>query len=341
MADARSKAADARKLIAAGIDPIQSKANEKPKLTFGDVADELIESLSSGWKNEKHRKQWPSTLNQYAIKLRPMDVTEITTEDILRVLKPIWATKPETASRLRGRIEAVIDAASARGLRTDANPARWKGHIERLLPPRKRLTRGHHRAMPYSDLPAFMEILTNHEGISCRALQFAILTAARSGEVLGAQWSEFDLEKCIWIIPNSRMKAGREHRVALSEHALKILDAMDGIRTDDFVFAGRKLKKGLSVMSLNMVLRRLNYDQLTTVHGFRSCFSDWATEQTHYSGEVREMALAHTVSNKVEAAYRRGDLLEQRRGIMMDWGNFLYQSASNNNVIPLPVVRRP
>ncbi len=323
LADARNKAIDAQRLIASGVDPISAKAAERPQKTFGEVADDLIASLSAGWKNEKHRNQWPSTLNTYAALLMKRDVATITTEDVLAVLKPIWTSKAETASRLRGRIEAVIDAAIARGYRTEANPARWKGHLERLLPPRKKLTRGHHRALPYSELPDFIALLRGQDGISSQALEFTILTAARSGEVLGAKWAEFDLEKRIWTVPAARMKANKEHRVPLSDRAMEILNAMNEVKVSDFVFAGKKADKGLSGMALEMVLRRLNFADRATVHGFRSCFSDWATEQTHYSGEVREMALAHTVGNKVEAAYRRGDLFEKRRDIMADWASFL------------------
>ena len=333
LADARFKAADARKLIASGIDPIQAKASVRPKRTFGEMADELIASFSVRWKNEKHRKQWPSTLNSYAASLRSMDIADITTEHVMKVLKPIWTVKPETAARLRGRIEAVIDAATAHGFRSEANPARWKGHLQSLLPPRKRLIRGHHRAMPYGDVPSFIALLRAQDGHSARALEFAVLTAARSGEVLQSKWSEFDLEGRIWTIPAIRMKAGKEHRVPLSEPAMIILKSLYDIRISDFVFPGRKSNQGLSVMALNMVLRRMKQDDRTTVHGFRSCFSDWATEQTYYSGEVREMALAHTVGNKVEAAYRRGDLFDKRRGIMADWANFLYQEAPADNVV--------
>ena len=321
--DARNKAADDRKLISAGTDPIDAKTSELLRKTFGEVADDLIASLSAGWRNEKHQKQWPSTLNMYASRLKAMDVALITTEDVLAVLKPIWTMKPETASRLRGRIEAIIDAAIARGFRNDINPARWKGHLERLLPPRKRLSRGHHRALPYAELPVFIPFLRQQESISSLALEFTILTAARSGEVLGAKWSEFDLEKRIWTIPATRMKAQKEHRIPLSERAKDILASIEVVETNEFVFTGKKAGHGLSTMALEMVLRRMDYANRTTVHGFRSCFSDWATEQTHHSGEVREMALAHSVGNKVEAAYRRGDLFEKRREIMSDWANFL------------------
>jgi integrase len=257
-----------------------------------------------------------------------MDIALITTDDVLAVLKPIWTVKPETASRLRGRIETVIDAAIARGFRNDANPARWKGHLERLLPKRAPGTRGHFAALPYLELPTFIALLRQQESISSRALEFTVLTAARSGEVLGAKWSEFDLEKGLWTIPALRMKARKEHRVPLSERARDILTSMEVVEANEFVFTGKKAGHGLSTMALEMVLRRMNYANRTTVHGFRSCFSDWATEQTHHSGEVREMALAHSVGNKVEAAYRRGDLFEKRRDIMSDWAKFLDTAVS-------------
>ena len=328
LSDARNKAADDRKLISTGVDPIDAKASERPRKTFGEVADDLIASLSAGWRNEKHQKQWPSTLNMYASRLRAMDIALITTDDVLAVLKPIWTIKPETASRLRGRIETVIDAAIAREFRTDANPARWKGHLERLLPKRDPRSRGHFAALPYLELPTFIALLRQQQSISSRALEFAILTAARSGEVLGAKWSEFDLEKGLWTIPASRMKARREHRVPLCDRAKDILTSIEVVEANEFVFTGKKAGHGLSTMALEMVLRRMDYANRTTVHGFRSCFSDWATEQTHHSGEVREMALAHSVGNKVEAAYRRGDLFEKRRDIMSDWAKFLDTAVS-------------
>jgi integrase len=245
-------------------------------------------------------------------------VDRITTEDVLSVLKPLWKEKPETATRLRGRIERVLDAAKARGLRAGDNPARWRGHLDQLLAKRQRLTRGHHAAMPYAELSAFISDLRTRQARAALALEFAILTAARSGEVLGARWAEFDLDRAVWTIPAVRMKAGREHRVPLSKGALKIINTMDAVRHGDFVFYGQKPEKPLSPMALEMVLRRTTIASVT-VHGFRSAFRDWAAECTNFPNEVCEAALAHAVANKVEAAYRRGDLFEKRRKLMDAW----------------------
>jgi integrase len=237
---------------------------------------------------------------------------------VLSVLKPLWNEKPETASRLRGRIERVLDAAKAQGLRSGENPARWHGHLDQLLPKRQRLTRGHHATMKYVELPAFMTDLQARQATAALALEFAILTAARSGEVLGARWQEFDLDRAVWTIPATRMKAGREHRVPLSRRALKVVKTMHEDRNCDFVFPGQKPGKPLSVMALEMVLRRMKIED-ATVHGFRSAFRDWAAERTNFTNEVCEAALAHVIENKAEAAYRRGDLFDKRRKLMEAW----------------------
>jgi integrase len=258
------------------------------------------------------------TLRDYAAPLRRLPVDKITTDDVLSVLKPLWNEKPETASRLRGRIERVLDAARAQGLRNGENPARWRGHLDQLLPKRQRLTRGHHAAMKYAELPGFMGDLRARQATAALALEFAVLTAARSGEVLGARWDEFDLDRAIWTIPAARMKAGREHRVPLSKRALKIVKAMQEARDGDFVFPGQKAGKPLSVMALEMVLRRMKVEGVT-VHGFRSAFRDWSAECTNFTNEVCEAALAHVIENKAEAAYRRGDLFDKRRKLMEAW----------------------
>ena len=258
------------------------------------------------------------TLRDYAAPLRRLPVDRITTDDVLSVLKPLWNDKPETASRLRGRIERVLDAAKAQGLRSGENPARWRGHLDQLLPKRPRLTRGHHAAMNYSDLPAFMADLQTRQATAAPALEFTILTAARSREVLGARWEEFDFDRGLWTVPATRMKAGREHRVPLSRRALKIVKAMHEARGGDFVFPGQKPDKPLSVTALLMLLRRLKIED-ATVHGFRSTFRDWAAECTHFPNEVCEAALAHMIENKAEAAYRRGDLFDKRRKLMDAW----------------------
>jgi integrase len=261
------------------------------------------------------------TLREYAAPLRRLPVDRISTDDVLSVLKPLWNDKPETASRLRGRIERVLDAAKAQGLRTGENPARWRGHLDQLLPKRQRLTRGHHAAMSYAELPAFMRGLQAQPATAAAALEFAILTAARSGEVLGARWSEFDAERAIWTVPANRMKAGREHRVPLSRRALGIIKRLYEDRDDDFVFPGQKVGKPLSPMALEMVLRRMKIDD-ATVHGFRSAFRDWAAERTHFPNEVCEAALAHVIENNAEAAYRRGDLFDKRRKLMEAWAEY-------------------
>jgi integrase len=245
-------------------------------------------------------------------------VGSITTDDVLSVLKLLWNERPETASRLRGRIERVLDAAKAQGLRSGANPARWRGHLDQLLPKRQRLTRGHHAAMNYAELPSFMSDLQARQATAAQALEFSILTVGRSGEVLGARWEEFDLDRAIWTVPAARMKAGREHRVPLSRRALKIVKAMQDARKGDFVFPGQQPDKPLSVMALAMVLRRMKIEGVT-VHGFRSAFRDWAAERTSFTNEVCEAALAHVIENKAEAAYRRGDLFEKRRKLMEGW----------------------
>jgi len=261
------------------------------------------------------------TLREYAAPLRRLPVDKITTDDVLSVLKPIWNEKPETASRLRGRIERVLDAAKAQGLRSGENPARWRGHLDQLLPKRQRLTRGHHAAMSYTDVPAFVGELQVRQATAALALEFAILTAARSGEVLGACWDEFDLDRAVWTVPAGRMKAGREHRVPLSRSAFKIMKTMHEVRDGDFVFPGQKPGKPLSVMALEMVLRRMKIDGVT-VHGFRSTFRDWAAECTNFPNEVCEAALAHVIENKAEAAYRRGDLFDKRRKLMEAWAAY-------------------
>jgi integrase len=271
-------------------------------------------------------------------------VDRITTDDVLSVLKPLWNDKPETASRLRGRIERVLDAAKAQGLRSGENPARWRGHLDQLLPKRLRLTRGHHTAMNYSELPAFMSDLQTRQATAAMALEFTIFTAARSREVLGARWAEFDLDRAVWTVPARRMKSGREHRVPLSKCALKIVKALHEVRNSDFVFAGQKPDKPLSATALLVLLRRMNIRD-ATVHGFRSSFRDWAAECTNFPNEVCEAALAHVIENKSEAAYRRSDLFEKRRKLMDAWATFallrrpLTSSLSNAKQRPLAAIR--
>jgi integrase len=331
LAKARERASEVRQKLADGLDPIAARDSKPKVMTFGEAADALIESMSSSWRNEKHRAQWKMTLTTYCEPLRGKPVTAIGTEAVLKVLQPLWTTKPETASRLRGRMERVFDFARTRGQGTGENPARWRGHLDAVLPRRARLTRGHHKAMPFDDVPTFMVALQGREGIAPRALEFAILTAARSGEVFGASWGEFDLEARVWTVPAARMKAGRVHRVPLSARAVEILREMQQKRLSDFVFPGTKPGRPLSVMALEMVLRRMKVD--VTVHGFRSAFRDWAGERTHFPREVAEAALAHLVGDAVERAYRRGDALEKRRKLMDAWAHFLEQQARSNVVV--------
>jgi integrase len=320
LAKARQRAADARQKLADGLDPLATR--DRPKvMTFGEAADALIDSMSASWRNEKHRAQWKMTLTVYCEPLRAKPVSEVSTDDVLKVLKPLWTTKAETASRLRGRIERVLDFARARGQRSGENPARWRGHLDAILPRRAKLTRGHHRALPFQAVPEFMAQLRQRQGVAPRALEFAVLTAARSGEVLGARWDEFDLETKVWTVPARRMKAGREHRVPLPSWAVEILKAMQKDGMSEYVFAGTKQGRPLSVMALEMVLRRMKVD--ATVHGFRSAFRDWVGERTSFPRELAEAALAHLVGDPVERAYRRGDALEKRRELMEVWATLL------------------
>ena len=320
LARARELAGQARGKLAEGINPKDARRSSVGA-TFGECADRLIEAMRPAWRNGKHAAQWEMTLRDYAAPLRRLPVDKITTDDVLLVLKLLWNDKPETASRLRGRIERVLDAAKAQGLRNGENPARWRGHLDQLLPKRQRLTRGHHAAMSYAEVPAFMSALQARQATAALALEFAILTAARSGEVLGARWDEFDLDRAVWTIPGTRMKAGREHRVPLLRRALKIPKAMHEARSGDFVFPGHKPGRPLSAMALEMVLRRMKIED-ATVHGFRSAFRDWAAECTNFPNEVCEAALAHVIENKSEAAYRRGDLFDKRRKLMEAWAAY-------------------
>jgi integrase len=335
LASAREKAAEARKLVAAGVNPIEARREagrlKAGKPTFGQCADALLAAKAPEWRNEKHRAQWRMTLETYAAPLRSRPVDEIDTEAVLGVLQPLWLTTPETASRLRGRIETVLDSARAKRhvARNEANPARWRGHLDKLLPKRQKLTRGHHAAMPYPDVPEFIGRLREREAVAALALEFAILTAARSGEVLGARWKEIDLEGKVWVIPAARMKAGCEHRVPLSSRALAILEELAQARTGELVFAGQKAGKPLSGMAMEMVLRRMKVES-ATVHGFRSAFRDWCGEATSFPRELAEAALAHVAGDATERAYRRGDALEKRRAVMEAWAIFCEPKTGSN-----------
>ena len=338
LAEAREKAADARKQVKAGIDPLDEKEAEVTAVkarqtTFRDVAKDYIADHRAGWRNTKHAQQWENTLEQYAFpKIGDKAPEAITTEDVLGILKTIWQTKAETARRVRNRIELVIDAAKAKGLSSAPNPAAWRGHLDKLLPKRPRTSKGHHAAMDYKDIPAFFKRLQDErDSLSSTALQITILTACRTSEVLLAQWGEFDLTNKLWTIPGERMKAGRPHRVPLSAAVLTLLEGLKG--REGYLFPGAKKGRPLSNMAMTMVLRKLGHADLT-VHGFRSTFRDWCAEETHYPNIVAEQALAHTVGNAVEAAYRRGDLLEKRRALMADWATYCTTRPAEN-VVPI------
>ncbi len=328
LAVAREKAVEARTELAAGRDPLGTRDRMKAK-TFGDLADAHVAAMSPQWRNPKHVAQWSMTLKEYAAPLRGKSASAITTEDVLEVLRPLWDTKPETASRVRGRIESVLDAAKAQGLRTGDNPARWRGHLDQLLPKRAKLSRGHHAAMAIDALPAFMVQLSKVQGIAAVALNFTILTASRTGEAIGATWPELDLDKGLWTIPPERMKAGREHRVPLPSPALAIVRRLHEARRSEFVFPGLKPGKPLSNMAMDKTLRDEKVD--VTVHGFRSTFRDWSSERTSFPHELCEMALAHTIENKTEAAYRRGDMVEKRRELMEAWATFCSSAPEGNS----------
>jgi integrase len=326
LAEARTAAHEARKLVAAGVNPVaarrQAKEPSPGKPTFGSCALSLISSKQSAWRNAKHRAQWRSTLETYANPIWHLSVDSIDVSAVLTCLQPIWQTKPETASRLRGRIEAVLDSATVQNLRSGDNPARWRGNLNHILPPAKKLSRGHHPSMAYKDLPAFLVALRNRQAIAALALEFAILTAARTGEVLGARWNEIDFDSKIWVIPASRMKSGKLHRVPISGRALAILDKLAGARLSDFVFPGQRAGKPLSGMALEMVLRRMRIKGATP-HGFRASFKDWAADETHFARETIEAGLAHAIGDKSEQAYRRSDALEKRRTLMNAWSAYL------------------
>lgn len=341
LAMAREAAEAARKVVKAGGDPIEARdaVPAAPLVipTFGEVADEFVASLSPQWRNEKHRAQWSMTLKTYASKLRDLPVDQIDTAMVLEALQAIWLSKPETASRLRGRIERVLDAAKAKSFRTGENPARWRGHLDHLLPKRQKLTRGHHAALPHAEIATFMAALRSREAVAALGLEFTILTAARSGEVLGATWAEIDLEAKIWTVPASRMKAGREHRVPLSDAAMTVLEKAKSVRTGEHVFPGQSGKGGLSGMAFEMLLRRMGVE--VTTHGFRSTFRDWAGEVSNFPRELAEAALAHTVGDATERAYRRGDALEKRRKLMEAWAGYSEPRSDESNVRRLQ--RRP
>lgn len=337
LAMARDRAAEARRLIAEGEDPITKRQQAKPK-TLREAALELIDSKRPGWKNAKHAAQWTATLEAYVFpKIGAVQVAKIETADVISTLTPIWAAKPETANRVRQRIEAVIDYASALGIRSGDNPARWRGHLDHLLPkPKKVRAVVHHPALPHAQIADFMTDLTKREGVAARALAFTILTAARSGETRGMTWGEVDLDAKVWTIPAGRMKAAKEHRVPLTDAALALLGkSTEGTPDDALIFGSEaKLGKPISDMSMTAVLRRMERNDIT-VHGFRSTFRDWAGETTGFPREVIEAALAHGIKDKAEAAYARSDLFEKRRKLMEAWSALASANATSEKIVSL------
>lgn len=328
LAEARQRATAQRKQLADGLDPLEVKRvkvlarrmADANIITFDKAAAAFIEANSPAWRNAKHGDQWRNTLATYASPvIGALPVSVITTAHVLRVLTPIWTTKTETATRVRGRIEKILDWAKVQGYRTGDNPAAWRGHLSEALPtPSKVADAGHHAALPWVEIGAFMVTLRAMQGAGARAMELIILTATRTSEVLNAKWTEFDLDAGLWVIPKERMKGFREHRVPLSVAALAVLDNAKAESTGgEYVFTGRKLA-ALSNMACLQTLKRMGRSDLT-VHGFRSTFRDWTAEATAYPRDVCEMALAHAVEDKSEAAYRRGDLIEKRRALMSDW----------------------
>ena len=334
LAAARVKAEEARAIIGSGGDPKTDMAERKAaaqSMSFGKIADEYIETMKPKWRGAKTVAAWERFATAYVKAIRKAPVEAITTEDVLRVLRPMWQEKPETASKVRERIKIVLDHAKARGLRSGDNPAQWKGHLDQILPTPSKLSRGHHAAMPYADVPAFLNKLRETDGSGAKALEFAILTAARSGEVRGAAWDEIDFGEKVWTLPAERMKTGKPHRVPLSARAVEILEEMKAIAINGLVFPGRKEGRPLSDMTLAKALRTAGGGEFT-VHGFRSSFRDWVSEETNFQREVAEAALAHTVGDAVERAYRRGDALEKRRKLMDAWETYLNLAPPANVV---------
>ncbi len=331
LADAREKALQCRRQLAEGIDPLAARKAERARraideargITFDQCAEAFIRAHAGAWKSPVHHAQWKTTLATYVSPVfGSLPVQAVDVALVMKVLEPIWATKPETASRLRGRIESVLNWAKARGYRAGENPALWKGHLDNLLPAPSRIRKiKHHAALPYDQTAQFIATLREQDGVAPLALEFTILTAARTGEIIGARWKEIDLDANVWTVPASRMKSDREHRVPLSAEALAILAQLEKGNPDDPVFTGRS-GASLSNMALLMLLRRMGHEKLTA-HGFRSTFRDWAAERTNFQAEIAEAALGHVVGDKVEAAYRRGDFIEKRRRLMEAWGKFV------------------
>ena len=339
LADARQRANERRRLLIDGIDPLGQKRTARIEaaktMPFKTCAQAYFDAHSSGWRSPKHAVQWRQSMTDYMLPvLGDVPVQAVDVGLVLKAIEPLWRAKPETASRVRQRIEGVLDWATARGYRSGDNPARWRGHLENLLPATRKVRRiEHHAALPYSEISAFVAELRRDTSMAARALEFTILTAARAGEVIGARWEEINAAERLWTVPADRMKAGREHRVPLSEAAMAILAKLAEKRSGEFIFPGAKAGRPVGDSTLFDLLKRLNRD--TTTHGFRSTFRDWAAERTAFPSEVAEMALAHVVGDKTEAAYRRGDLFAKRRQIMDAWAQFCAGIEEGENVVDL------
>jgi integrase len=324
LAQAREKSYELALKISDGIDPIQERKvlERKTSITFMDAAARYIKVMRPSWKNVKHAQQWQNTLDKYCTPIADLPVDKIDSYLVMQCLEPIWAVIPETASRIRGRMEKILDWSRVNGYREGENPARWSGHLDQSLPRKTKIrTVKGHASMPYTELPQFWPVLNLLQGLGARALEFTILTACRTSEVLNAKWQEIDEPSQIWTIPAERMKAGKEHRVPLSNATLSLLNALKNQQRGDLIFPGQKRNHSLSNMTMLKVLQRLEHAY--TPHGFRSTFRTWISEKTNHVHEVAEAALAHTIGDKVVAAYQRGDLFEKRRQLMMEWSNFV------------------
>jgi integrase len=352
LTEARERARKARQQLLDGIDPRDAREADRAAkavaaaraLPFEEAARQYFDSHERKWKNAKHRAQFLSTLKAYAFpQIGKLPVASIDTGLVLKCVEPLWLDKDnprvETASRLRGRIEVVLDWATVRGYRTGDNPARWKGHLSEVLPARNQVAKPkHHAALPFIDLPEFMGALAEREGMAARAFEFTVLTAARTSETIGALWNEIDLRAKVWTVPAGRIKGGREHRVPLSDQVVKILRDLPREDGNEFVFIGPR-SDGLSNMAMAALLKRMSREDIT-VHGFRSTFRDYCAERTDYQNHIVEMCLAHVIGDKVEAAYRRGDLFTKRARLMADWARFATTPARAGDVVPLRARRR-
>ncbi|WP_313473003.1 tyrosine-type recombinase/integrase [Brevundimonas sp.] len=331
LAEAREAARQAKGLARTGTDPIEARKAAAGAAvlipTLGEAADSLITDLAPGWRSAKTAAHWRRSLQIHAKAVSSKRIDRITTEDVLVVLRPLWVTKPETAAIVRQRLERVLDGAKVKGWREGENPARWRGHLAHILPKPRKLVRGHFPAMPFDDLPAFMALLTTQSGVTARVLEWTILTAARESMALGASWGELDMRAMVWTIPAGRMKTNKELRVPITTAMMAVLDRVrpPAVAPDELIFAGNKPGRPLSNMAMDMLLRR--HAPGYVPHGFRSTFRDWAGEKTDFAREVAEAALAHTVGDETERAYRRGDALEKRRALMEAWASFATSSA--------------